>query len=445
MFKVPHSEAKPVAYALLTIAGFGAVLIAAIMLTRWQMPTVRAITPTLTGQTERCLTCHNGIEAISVAHSIEEFGCVTCHAGNGLAVDETGAHSGLVVNPASLDNAPTYCGECHAAQVLMVERSIMTTYAGAIALIRRAFGAQETGQAEYAARAVGELKLFSPTPEDLQPIHAFAQNCQTCHISAEPQHADYFYRSTGCASCHVLYGETGFYEGGDPAISKTEAGHASTHTFTTAIPYTQCNHCHNRGNYDLRTMTFVPRADIPASEALTGEAKRLHDYYQPISQFTRCEYELDCIDCHNRPTHIYNPPQRSVNHIMDLGWLDRNLPYLKSLAVQVLEHPYTTREKAVDSIRIVIEEYYTSNYPALAAERHESIERAITELQKVYRRNYFPEMKHDWRQYPDHIGHMYSPGCFRCHDGKHVSEDGKVLSRDCNTCHTIVAQQYENE
>ncbi len=300
MFKVPHSEAKPVAYALLTIAGFGAVLIAAIMLTRWQMPTVRAITPTLTGQTERCLTCHNGIEAISVAHSIEEFGCVTCHAGNGLAVDETGAHSGLVVNPASLDNAPTYCGECHAAQVLMVERSIMTTYAGAIALIRRAFGAQETGQAEYAARAVGELKLFSPTPEDLQPIHAFAQNCQTCHISAEPQHADYFYRSTGCASCHVLYGETGFYEGGDPAISKTEAGHASTHTFTTAIPYTQCNHCHNRGNYDLRTMTFVPRADIPASEALTGEAKRLHDYYQPISQFTRCEYELDCIDCHTQ-------------------------------------------------------------------------------------------------------------------------------------------------
>lgn len=154
---------------------------------------------------------------------------------------------------------------------------------------------------------------------------------------------------------------------------------------------------------------------------------------------------MDCIDCHNRPTHIYQPPQRSVNHIMDLGWLDRNLPYVKSLAVQVLEYPYTTREKAADSIRTVIEEYYKANYPVIAAERHESIERAITELQKVYRRNYFPEMKHDWRQYPDHIGHMYAPGCFRCHDGKHVSEDGKVLSRDCNACHTIVAQQYENE
>lgn len=154
---------------------------------------------------------------------------------------------------------------------------------------------------------------------------------------------------------------------------------------------------------------------------------------------------MDCIDCHNRPTHIYHPPQRSVNHIMELGWLDRTLPYMKSLAVQVLEYPYTTRDRAIDSIRTVIEEYYKSNYPAVAAERRESIERAITELQKVYRRNYFPEMKHDWRQYPDHIGHMYAPGCFRCHDGKHVSDDGKVLSKDCNACHTIIAQQFENE
>ena len=61
---------------------------------------------------------------------------------------------------------------------------------------------------------------------------------------------------------------------------------------TTAIPYSQCNTCHNRGNYDLRTMTFVPRSDHPVN--------RLHDYYQPIAQFVRCEYTLDCIDCHTR-------------------------------------------------------------------------------------------------------------------------------------------------
>jgi hypothetical protein len=65
-----------------------------------------------------------------------------------------------------------------------------------------------------------------------------------------------------------------------------------------AIPYTQCNHCHNRGNFDLRTMTFVERDDLPVPEDSTPRERRLHEYYQPIGEFTLCEWELDCIDCH---------------------------------------------------------------------------------------------------------------------------------------------------
>ena len=100
---------------------------------------------------------------------------------------------------------------------------------------------------------------------------------------------------------------------------------------------------------------------------------------------------------------------------------------------------------ALDSIRTVIEDYYKTNYPDIAMQHQEAIATAIEHVQTIYSRNYFPEMKHDWRQYPDHIGHMYSPGCFRCHDGKHVSDDGKVLPRDCSTCHTILSEQFEGE
>jgi CxxC motif-containing protein (DUF1111 family) len=39
-------------------------------------------------------------------------------------------------------------------------------------------------------------------------------------------------------------------------------------------------------------MTFVERTDHPT--------QRIDDYYQPIAQFTKCEYTLDCIDCHTR-------------------------------------------------------------------------------------------------------------------------------------------------
>ena len=154
---------------------------------------------------------------------------------------------------------------------------------------------------------------------------------------------------------------------------------------------------------------------------------------------------MDCIDCHNRPTHIYHPPARSINHVMSLGWIDPALPNVKSISIKALETSYSTKPAGLDSIKLVIEEYYQTNYPELAKAKHDTIERVVLEVQKIFGRNYFPEMHVRWNKFPDNIGHMYYPGCFRCHDGKHVSDDGKVLSRDCNVCHTILAQQFEKE
>jgi hypothetical protein len=152
---------------------------------------------------------------------------------------------------------------------------------------------------------------------------------------------------------------------------------------------------------------------------------------------------MDCIDCHNRPTHIYHPPARSVNHVMSLGWIDPALPEAKGIAVAALETPYATQQNARDSIRYLIEQKYRRDYPSVAAAKKDAIERMITEVQTIYGRSYFPEMRVNWKKFTDNIGHLYYPGCFRCHDGKHVAEDGKVLTRDCNVCHTILAQQFE--
>jgi nitrate/TMAO reductase-like tetraheme cytochrome c subunit len=154
---------------------------------------------------------------------------------------------------------------------------------------------------------------------------------------------------------------------------------------------------------------------------------------------------MDCIDCHNRPSHQYHPASSSVNHFMSSGDIDASLPYIKSIAVDALEASYRTKPIALDSIRIKIESYYKNNYPSIAASNENSIARAIESVQKIYSRNYFPEMKVSWKAFPDQIGHMFAPGCFRCHDGKHVSETGKVISRDCNVCHTILSQEFENQ
>lgn len=149
---------------------------------------------------------------------------------------------------------------------------------------------------------------------------------------------------------------------------------------------------------------------------------------------------MDCIDCHNRPTHIYHSPEFSINELMSLGWISPSLPSIRAIASAALIRPYTNENVALDSIRHYIHNEYRLRYPILASSRKSDIDTAITHLQRIYSRNFFPEMRVSWKEYPNNIGHFSDSGCFRCHDGKHVSKSGKVLSKDCNTCHIIVSQ-----
>ena len=153
---------------------------------------------------------------------------------------------------------------------------------------------------------------------------------------------------------------------------------------------------------------------------------------------------MDCIDCHNRPSHIYNQPDKMMNLFMSLGRIDDSLPYIKSVGVQALEKPYSTKEVGLDSIKIFINEFYSHNYPDIYISKASSIKNSLVEIQKIYDRNYFPSMNTNWKKFANNIGHMWDNGCFRCHDGKHMSEDGKIISKDCNACHTIISSEDEN-
>jgi hypothetical protein len=149
---------------------------------------------------------------------------------------------------------------------------------------------------------------------------------------------------------------------------------------------------------------------------------------------------MDCIDCHNRPSHIFNPSDKSVNLSMSLGRIDETLPYIKSIAVNSLEDNYSTKENGLDSISFAINDFYNDNYPTIAEKKQETITKSIKEIQKIYDRNFFPSMKVSWRGFPNHISHLYDSGCFRCHDGEHFTDDGEMIGRDCNLCHTIISQ-----
>jgi hypothetical protein len=275
------------------------------------------LVPTLTGEPEYCLTCHQGIEEISPAHPVEVFGCVRCHGGNRLSLDVDAAHEGLLGggNPSDFGVVEQACGgtDCHSGSaeenrdhIGRSMTSIQSTYAGAIAAVRYAFGAQPDPTARYGVNSVDDSMITADTgvasiaafasivEEDPPAVQKFEMACLTCHLGSEARPGAGFQRLTGCAACHSPSNLGGTYVGDDPTVSQDVSGHASIHRLTTAIPYTQCDACHNRGNHDLVTMTFHERTDLPTDQ----RASRIEDYYQPIAQFTKCEWELDCIDCH---------------------------------------------------------------------------------------------------------------------------------------------------
>lgn len=147
---------------------------------------------------------------------------------------------------------------------------------------------------------------------------------------------------------------------------------------------------------------------------------------------------MDCVDCHNRPAHAYLPPDVAVDQAFVSGRLDPSIPYLKRKAVEMLSSPYETTPQALSSIDRDLNQFYQTNYKDVYSQKQPAIKSAVAEVQRIFQTYFFPEMKTDWQTHPNNIGHLYSSGCFRCHDGEHVSSSGKVITNNCNVCHTMI-------
>jgi hypothetical protein len=150
--------------------------------------------------------------------------------------------------------------------------------------------------------------------------------------------------------------------------------------------------------------------------------------------------QMDCMDCHNRPSHNYQTPIFAINSAITAGLIPKELPDIKAMAIQVMNSEYSTNDSAMMGIENGINEYYSSNYEELFNSRPELIGQAIAGIKDAYQKNIFPEMKVKWNAYPNHIGHLEFNGCFRCHNNSHSTETGRVIPMDCDLCHSIVAQ-----
>ncbi len=185
------------------------------------------------------------------------------------------------------------------------------------------------------------------------------------------------------------------------------------------------------------------RQTIPVVEYrndVTGEARTFTAADPPGGSGKEpSRFEMQCVDCHNRPTHTFDLPERAMDKAMMFGEIPVTLPFIKKQSVELLKTDYSSREEAAGKLPAALIAFYRQNYPEVYRQRTPDILQASKAVLAIYNRNVFPDLKVTWGTYPNNLGHTDFPGCFRCHDSSHSAKDGKVISQDCNTCHEPLA------
>jgi hypothetical protein len=153
---------------------------------------------------------------------------------------------------------------------------------------------------------------------------------------------------------------------------------------------------------------------------------------------------MDCVDCHNRPSHNYKAPDFEIDVAIRDGLIDRSLPFVRKEGLRIIDAEYSSHEEARETISEELTQYYAENYPEVAADKQAAISDAAQALGDIYSVNVFPQMQVWWNTYPEHIGHERSDGCFRCHGRRLRTEDREIISKDCDVCHTVLAEREEN-
>jgi nitrate/TMAO reductase-like tetraheme cytochrome c subunit len=319
---------------------------------------------------------------------------------------------------------------------------------------------------------------------------------QTCHTVMEPEFTAYQgspHSRVACVQCHIGPGAGWFVKSKLSGVGQVVA--VTFHTYPTPIPTPvhnlrpareTCEQCHWPQKYGEDRIKIIPKYADDETNTLTktvllmkigggnkgigihgthlgpgvvitykhsDEARQTIPWVKYELNGKTTEYAtadaknvanaeprtMDCMDCHNRPAHSYDLPERALDKAMAAGLIPASLPFAKKAALEVLKGKYTTRDEASQKLPAAFAQYYQQNQPAVWASRGAEVTTASKEVLAVYMRNIFPEMKVNWGSYPINIGHTDFPGCFRCHDGAHSAKDGSSITQDCNACHNLLA------
>jgi hypothetical protein len=273
-----------------------------------------------------------------------------------------------------------------------------------------------------------------PIPTPIENLRPSRETCEQCHwplkfhgdkLQVKARFAE---DETNSESKTVLLMHTG---GLDPVTRRPQGNHGVHLDPETLMEY---------------VATDLKRQDIPyvRYRTKTGEVfEFVSDAAgQPLEALRRLPRRtMDCMDCHNRPTHTFENPAHALDRALATGLIDPALPYVKKKGLELLRVEFSSHAEAAAQIPARLREFYRQEHPGvLNAPGEPAVAQAAGTLVDIYTRNVFPQMKIFWGTYANNLGHDPAPGCFRCHDGGHSTPDGaRSIPNDCNTCHTMLA------
>lgn len=348
---------------------------------------------------------------------------------------------------------------------------------------------------------IGTVLVAGATVKGIKEMETVAFCGTVCHTVMEPEHVA-FQRSPHskitCADCHIGAGADWFVKSkisgswqlisvafnlyprpvtspvhnlrpardtceqchwptkhfGDKLQVKTKFADDETNTETKTVMLMKVGglqgtastgiHWHVDRGVKIRYLTDPSRQNIYDIETTTPAGTKVYKTEAKPEGPTEWR-DMDCVDCHNRPAHIFYPADKEVNNAMEDGRIDKTLPFVKREALRVLDGQYATTEEARAGIAREVESFYKTNYAELAGTKAAQVAAAGKALGDIYSWNVFPKMKVTWGTHKNNLGHSDdAPGCFRCHEKKHQTADGQRIGTKCSTCHVVLADEEED-
>ena len=269
-----------------------------------------------------------------------------------------------------------------------------------------------------------------PIPPAIQELRPATETCRQCHWPAK------FFGDQLVALDHFASDEANTPSkirmllktgGSDPSTGPPSGIHWHM-ALGFSIEYVATDKLLQQIPWVKMTDHSTGRQAVYRSDGLSGDA--------PLPEGTR--RVVDCMDCHNRPTHVFRSPDRAVDSALNVNMALQSVPFAKREMVAALSKTYATKEDGERGVTNALASYYEREHPEIWQKRKADIDRLILVAKEIYQRNFFPEMNVSWRTYPDNIGHKIFPGCFRCHDGLHKDDKGVAISNACGTCHEFL-------